>query len=320
MTPATILVRGSQPIIVGNTFVDNLGTIIDIDIESMGGNYRMDTGRQTGDVERIAVLDDNHGPMIRFNRYLDNQLTGLEVRAGTITTETVFDDTDIAHLLFQNIEVGNFHSNGGLRLLSRPDESLVVKFTGPGTPNSDTAGTGITATGTVSGIDDRIGGMVHIIGMPGSPVILTSLTDDTAGAGLKPDGSQFTDNNGDGFNSRPFPNDWRSVLLDQFSNDHNIPVLPELELSTEVAPGLNATVENAQYLGELASDLLTGDHDRRLGFEVQGYLSGTTDVDVYSFLGKPGTEVWIDIDKTSFNLDTVIELLNENGEVLGANR
>ncbi|MGB7347354.1 MAG: peptidase, partial [Pirellulaceae bacterium] len=325
VTEATIMVRGSQPTIVGNTFVDNRGSIIDIDIESMTGDYVADLGRQTGDIDRISELDDNHGPLIRFNRYLNLpfdttdpglQLSGLEVRAGTISTETIFDDTDIAHLLFDNIEVGNFHSSGGLRLLSRPDESLVVKFSGPGGPNSATEGTGITATGSTSGIEDRIGGSVHIIGMPGSPVILTSIEDDTAGAGLKPDGSQFTDHDGDGIFTRPFANDWRGVLLDQFSNDYNIPVLPELELSTEVAPGLNATVDNAQFLGELAENLYTGDHVRRLGFEVQGYLSGNTDVDVYSFIGTPGTEIWVDVDKTSLGLDTVIELLDENGQLL----
>ena len=120
----------------------------------------------------------------------------------------------------------------------------------------------------------------------------------------------------DRVNSRPFENDWRGILLDEFSNDNNVAFLPELELSTEVAPGLNATTENAQFLGELASDILTGDDTRRLGFEVQGFLSGTNDVDVYSFLGTPGTDVFVDIDSTAFSLDTVIELLDENGNVL----
>ncbi|MCG8649720.1 MAG: peptidase, partial [Pirellulales bacterium] len=321
ITPATIMVRGSQPIIVGNSFIDNRGSIIDIDIESLNDERRIDIGRQTGDIDRFSVLDDNYGPAIRFNRYLNDvtsgsQLSGLEVRGGTITTATVFDDTDIAHLVFDDIVVTNFHSSGGLRLLSRPDESLVVKFDGSGTPNSDTFGTGITATGATAGVTDRIGGTVHVIGLPGAPVILTSLNDDTVGAGLKPDGSQFTDHDGDGIGTRPFANDWRGLFFDQFSNDFNIPVLPELELSTEVAPGLNADVENAQFLGELAQDLLTGDHVRRLGFEVDGFLSGTNDIDVYSFIGSPGTEVWVDIDTSSFTLDTVIELLDENGTVL----
>ena len=321
VTPATIFVRGSQPIIVGNTFIDNRGTIIDIDVESLGGNLRQDIGRQSGDIDRISVTDDNYGPLIRFNRYLNDvtsgsQLSGLEIRGGTITTETVFDDTDIAHLVFDTIEVGDLHSSGSLRLQSRPDESLVVKFTGSGNPNDENSGTGLTANGSVSGIADRVGGTIHVIGLPGAPVILTSINDDTVGAGFAPDGSQFTDHDGDGVNSRPFENDWRGILLDEFSNDYNVAFLPELELSTEVAPGLNATTENAQFLGELASDILTGDDTRRLGFEVQGFLSGTNDVDVYSFLGTPGTDVFVDIDSTAFSLDTVIELLDENGNVL----
>ena len=321
VTESTIMVRGSQPIIVGNTFVDNRGSIIDIDIESMGGNYRLDTGRQTGEIDRISVLDDNYGPMIRFNRYLNDtasglQLSGLEIRAGTIATETTFDDTDIAHLLFDNIEVGNFHSSGGLRLLSRPDESLVVKFIGPGSPNEASSGTGITATGSLEGITDRIGGTVHIVGMPGAPVILTSLNDDSVGAGLKPDGSSFGDHDGDGVSTRGVANDWNGVVLDEFSNDRNYAVVPELELLTESAPGLNGTTSNAQFIGELAKDVLTADTVRRLGFEIDGYLSGNHDIDTFSFIGSPGAEVWVDVDRTSFTLDTVVELLDANGNVL----
>ena len=48
-----------------------------------------------------------------------------------ITTETIFDDTDIAHLLFDNIEVGNFQFRR-LAFDGRPDENLVVKFSGLG--------------------------------------------------------------------------------------------------------------------------------------------------------------------------------------------
>ncbi|MGI9443383.1 MAG: hypothetical protein ACR2N1_13005, partial [Rubripirellula sp.] len=321
VTESTIMVRGSQPIIVGNTFVDNRGSIIDIDIESMGGNYRRDVGRQTGAIDRISVLDDNFGPMIRFNRYLNDissglQLSGLEIRAGEITTETTFDDTDIAHLLFDNITVSNLHSSGGLRLLSRPDESLVVKFTGSGSPNAASFGTGITATGSLEGIADRVGGTVHIVGMPGAPVILTSLNDDEVGAGLKPDGSSFTDHDGDGVTTRGLANDWNGIVLDEYSNDNNFAVVPELELLTEAAPGLNGTAANAQFLGELAKDTLTADTVRRLGFEIDGYLSGNHDVDTYSFIGSPGSEVWVDVDRSSFTLDTVVELLDAEGNVL----
>ncbi|MEO1528096.1 MAG: tandem-95 repeat protein [Planctomycetota bacterium] len=218
--------------------------------------------------------------------------------------------------MFESIVVDNFHSSGGLKLRSRPDESLVVKLAGSGTPNSDTIGTGFTATGTVNDATDRLGGQISILGLPDAPVVLTSFRDDSVGAGLRPDGSPFTDNNGDKTNSRAESNDWRSVYLAQNSTDRNVDIIPELELSTEAAPGLNGNVENAQLLGELAGSLTASDEVQRLGFEVEGFLSNPNDVDIYSFIGRPGTEVWIDIDKTSFTLDSVIELLDENGQVL----
>ena len=40
------------------------------------------------------------------------------------------------------------------------------------------------------------------------------------------------------------------------------------------------------------------------------------DVDVYSFQGDGGTEVWIDIDRTTTALDTVIELIDSSGVVI----
>ena len=175
-------------------------------------------------------------------------------------------------------------------------------------------GTGITLRAV--GNTDRIGGAVHVLGLPGAPVVLTSIHDDSVGAGMSPDGSSFTDHDGDGVATRAMPNDWRGLFLDQNSNDNNILVLPELELLTEVPPGLNSSVDNAQYLGELAKDVITANHARRAGFEVQGYLGGSTDIDAYSFTASPGTPVWVDIDATSFALDTVIEILDAEGNVL----
>ena len=324
VTQATVFVRGSQPTIVQNTFVDNRGTIIDIDSESMTADRLVDLGRQTGSVDRFESLDDNYGPLIRLNRYQnvaatqvnDRQISGLEIRGGRLTTESVWDDTDIVHLLFDSIEVGNLHSSGGLRLISRSDESLVVKLDGSGTAFSDTAGTGLTATGELSSIEDRIGGSIQIVGLPGAPVVLTSYADDTVGAGLTPEGTQFTDNNGDSFGSRPEANDWRSVLLNAYSNDRNVDYVLERTITAEVAPGLNGTIANVQVLGALSPNIQSGDDQLRLGFEVEGLLSADNDVDTYSFTAEAGTRVWIDIDRTSFTLDSVIEVLDANGKVL----
>ncbi len=324
VTQATIFVRGSQPTIVGNTFVDNRGTIIDIDSDSMTAERRVDLGRQTGDIDRFSTLDDNYGPLVRLNRYdivptdtvNNRQITGLEIRGGLLTTESVWDDTDIVHLLFDSVEVGNFHSQGGLRLISRPEESLVVKLTGAGSPFSPSSGTGLSATGSLTDIEDRIGGSVQIIGLPGAPVVLTSFADDTVGAGLKPDGSQFTDNNGDSFGSRPEANDWRSILFDQYSNDRNFDYILEQTLTAENAPGLNGSISNAQVLGELAPNVFSSDEQFRLGFEVEGFLSEEVDVDNFSFTAEAGTRIWLDVDRTNFNLDTVIEVLDANGNVI----
>ena len=69
-------------------------------------------------------------------------------------------------------------------------------------------------------------------------------------------------------------------------------------------------------LGALAPDEKSGDENMRMGFEIHGYLNEPNDVDVYSFTGAAGTEVWLDIDRTTFTLDTIIELLDSRGNVL----
>jgi hypothetical protein len=315
-TPATIFVRGAQPIIVGNTFVDNGGSVIDIDVNSINADLNTDVGRQTGALDRIVGLDDNRGPLVRRNALDNNDLNGMEIRGETLTTESVWDDTDIVHVLYDSVVVDNFHGSGNLRLQSNPNESLVIKLFGPGSPFNDTTGTGFTITGTENDLRDRIGGSIQVLGRPGFPVVMTSVLDDSIGAGRKPDGTQLTDTNNDRFASRPGPNDWRSLFLDQTSNDRNVLVVRELELQTDQSPGINATAGTAQVLGELAGRIVDGDDLRRIAFDVEGFLSAPNDVDVYQFRGEAGSEVWIDIDRTTSSLDTVVELLDSNGVVL----
>ncbi|WP_143543664.1 S8 family serine peptidase [Rhodopirellula sp. MGV] len=324
VTPATIFGRFTQPIIADNQFIDNYGSIIDLDLASMTDEMISDPGRQIGDVDKIVGYDDNVGPLLRGNTtdsepssaFGRRQLNGLRIRAGELAGASTWDDTDIAHVLFESVIVGNTVSSGGLTLKSRPDESLVVKMTGEGTPNSPTAGTGITATGSTGDISDRIGGTVHILGLPGVPVVLTSLKDDSVGAGRKTDGTAQQDTNGDGVGSRPAGNDWRSLFFDGLSNDRNLGVVLEQELSTAAPPGRNASVANAQVLGELAPRLTASDDVARLGYEVRGYISAAGDIDTYTFSAVSGTQVWIDVDKTSLGLDSVIEVLDDAGNVL----
>ena len=69
-------------------------------------------------------------------------------------------------------------------------------------------------------------------------------------------------------------------------------------------------------MGQLANSINSGDENTRLGFEIQGVINKPSDVDVYSFTAFGGTEVWLDIDKTDANLDTVVELVSADGEIL----
>ncbi len=581
----TIFIRGSQPIISDNIIVNNAGSAISINVSALNANLVTDRGRSTGALALASTKLNNQGALVEGNRMNKNAINGMVVRGGVLTTEGVWDDTDIVHVVLDEIRVPNFHTYGGLRLQSSYNQSLVVKLDG--------SGAGLTAGGTRLDNADRIGGSVRLVGLPGSPVILTSLSDDTVGVGFTPDGVALTDTdnqiaggldrlptgpevnngllidndvpqnipgyfgfstgvggesnfggqggitaqgrnnliqnqnvifnftnyidvgaNGGGINlanttitqqptlvsddmvvstgtftgpnglvnwrietrmddgiakvfnkltlssaqplgtmqfinyldedvagvsddilwttgtpglpdfraytldgperigfsqggiyapsagelenatyagwaadrfadlrnaitgngtSYTIPGnidavdlpasvdaslgtirgpadvttafawdvsptattavitsflelipqdpaslrgDWRSVLIDQNSNDRNVASGVESEPSQAKTPGTNGTPSSAEFLGELAPNLTNGDENRRLGFQVQGVISEPGDVDVYSFRGRAGTEVWLDIDRTQNSLDTVVELVDANGRIL----
>ncbi len=110
----------------------------------------------------------------------------MAVRGGLLTVDGVWDDTDIVHVVTSTISVTNQQSlTGTLRLQSSPTESLVVKLLG--------TNVGLLAGGTVSDVTDRLGGSLQIIGTPGHAVVLTSLKDDSVGAGLTPQGTPQKD-------------------------------------------------------------------------------------------------------------------------------
>ncbi len=247
---------------------------------------------------------------------INNGLNGLEIRAGVIlTTASVWDDTDIVHVVSEGIFVQNMQHEGGLRLQSAPNESLVVKFDGYGSNFNPNIGAGLTASGQLNS-GDRVGGTLHVLGQPGFPVILTSIHDDTVGAGLQPDGKPQTDTNNNGIGSTPRPSDWRGLFLDQYSNDRNVLIAMESESATAAAPGPNGQTSTAQSLGSLAPRQTAGNENLRLGFTVEGVLSQSADVDVFSFTAEAGTEIWIDVDQTRSNLDLVLDLLDTQGNLL----
>ncbi|TXT34078.1 MAG: hypothetical protein FD138_1742, partial [Planctomycetota bacterium] len=322
---STVFVRGSQPVLVNNVFRNNTGNAVSINANSLKSDNRPDYGRATGfrDItskfefdnatsqflftDNFLPFSDNSGPVVRLNRMEGNGTNGMTVRGELLTVESVWDDTDIVHVLRSEITVSEHHTFSGLRLQSNETGSLVVKLT---------AGAGFTATGDPLDIEDRIGGTVQIIGRPGFPVVLTSLRDDTIGAGFLPNGFPLTDTDGNG--GAPAPGDWRSIQFRQYSNDRNAATILEQEPAETHGNEVNNTPTLAQVLGALAPNEKSGDENRRLGFEVHGNISvdASNDVDVYSFSANGQTEIWIDIDRTTDSLDTMVEVVDAIGNVL----
>ena len=140
--PGVIFVRQAQPVIYNNIFRNNpdddpntrqtnpnLATpAININVNALNYVYKRDTGRTTGPIDRLEGYRDNQGPLILDNQLDDNEINGMVVRGQTLTTQSVWDDTDIVHVLFDTVYVSDFHSFGGLVLASSPTESLVVKL------------------------------------------------------------------------------------------------------------------------------------------------------------------------------------------------
>ncbi|HJS06598.1 MAG TPA: NF038122 family metalloprotease, partial [Pirellulales bacterium] len=181
---AVIYVRGAQPTIVGNIFRNNdpgnATAAISINVNALNSDLNHDLGRSTGPLGRTGDFVGNFGPLVRNNRLGGNGVNGMVVRGSTLTTQSVWDDTDIVHVVNDEIVVQNHHTFSGLRLQSSAMASLVVKLNG--------TNAGFTANGVPIDIDDRIGGTVQVIGTPGHPVVMTSAFDSTVGAGLDPDG------------------------------------------------------------------------------------------------------------------------------------
>ena len=111
---------------------------------------------------------------------------------------------------------------------------------------------------------------------------------------------------------------WNGVVIREGANDRNVAAAAEQEPVRTTVFDTNSFPGQAQFLGELAPNEQSGDENRRLGFIVDGAITTRDDVDVYTFIAESNTEVWLDIDRTSTNLDTVIELVDFNGNILAA--
>jgi len=186
----TIFIRGAQPVIVDNIIRGNEGAALNTNPGALNHLLVSDHGRSTGLVDLFPQFGNNQGPLIRANRIGENAVNGMIVRGEILNTQSVWDDTDIVHVVYDEIVSPDFHTYGGLRLESSASASLVVKLDGENA--------GFTANGRPIDTRDRIGGSVQLIGQPGFPVVLTALRDDSIGAGFDPAGRVQNDTDGNG--------------------------------------------------------------------------------------------------------------------------
>src|SRR5690606_33213344 len=106
---STIFVRGAQPVIVNNIIRDNLGAAISVNPDALNYLEVQDRGRSTGAIDRYSGGRDNQGPLVSGNRLANNALNGMLVRNEALTTESVWDDTDIVHVVQQFVYAWNHH-------------------------------------------------------------------------------------------------------------------------------------------------------------------------------------------------------------------
>lgn len=302
---AAIFIRGAQPVIIDNIIQDNLGPAISVNPDALNHLEVRDRGRGTGRIDLFEEARDNQGPLIAGNRLDNNTINGLLVRNEALTSESVWDDTDIVHVVEGFVYAWNHHQRSGLRLKSDPDQSLVVKFQ---------EGGALVADRYLNDVEDAIGGTIQVIGQPGFPVILTSIDDDSVGAGFTPFGVPL--NNTNNAQTTPSAGGWYGIVIRPGANDRNVAYVLENEPAIPEAAAMNAVPDSAQLLGSLAQRETSADENRRLGFNVRGTLSQNGDVDVFKFQANGQTEVYIDIDDTSFGLDTIVELIDSNGNIL----
>ncbi len=181
-------------------------------------------------------------------------------------------------------------------------------------------------------INDRIGGSLQVVGQPDFPVVLTSLQDDTIGAGFTSDGRAVLDTNNNGVRLNPdgsaivgltaddangLQGSWDGLTIREAASDSNAQVSGENEpANLGIGNDTNSTPGSAQFLGRLAASEAAGDEFNRLGLIVEGQISAPGDEDVYSFFGQAGSQIYLDIDRTDGRLDTIVELIDANGNTI----
>ncbi len=101
----------------------NSGAAINLDVNSLTSEFVVDRGRMTGTIGIVDNSIGNQGPFIQGNRLDRNLVNGVEVRGGVTTTQSVWDDTDIVHVLRDEVISSNTYTLAAPSLLARTVEA-----------------------------------------------------------------------------------------------------------------------------------------------------------------------------------------------------
>ncbi|MAE66819.1 MAG: hypothetical protein CMJ18_21380, partial [Phycisphaeraceae bacterium] len=279
----TVFINNAQPTIVNNEFRNNEGAAISADPNSFTTDSNPDPYAETvtrGLRQLIRQLSTNRGPAIRNNLLDNNGINGMVVRGGMVATETVWDDTDIVHVLPDEITVPD-----GTSLFGLPN--LVIQADAQG---------GITATGQ----DDGLTG--GIVGLDG--VAATSLKDDAVRG----------DTNNDGNATTPGPGDWGGITFRGLFGSNNVDRHHERE--NHFNPGANNVVP--ERLGTVADPAVTFAIPQFDGILINGHLADAGDRDRFTFSAIGGDTLFIDVDDTGFGLDPFLELFDDQNNIIAS--
>ncbi len=297
---ALIFIRGAQPIIVSNTMMGNAGAVISANVNALNHLAKNDTGRTTGDINIVSGVNDNQGPLVR-----SEQAGGQRSQRHAGPRRNADHPECLGRYGYRARRLRH-DDRARFPYLRRICAWKAIRRRAWWSSCSGTTA-GFTATGQELDITDRIGGSVQIVGQPRFPVVLTSLSDDSVGAGFTPDGLPQNDTNGDG------------------AATGKLPTGPEVDNGTlidnDVAPGIPGQFAFSVFDGGSSDFFSFG-----AGISAQGNFSNFVNENVifdftnYLDIGSNGNAVDLRFSTVTMAATLVDnDLVVSEGEIQGAN-
>lgn len=222
----SLLAISTDVTISNSTFSDSASDGVHL----AGTDAVMTANTFTGNLDAAISMDLDSNPTISGVTISGNHINGLQVHAGTLQRDLVWDDADIVYWLNSDVTVPE-----GTKL--RIDEGQIVK------PSH-------------SGVELFVDGSLEITGTAAKPVVFTSFADDTFGG----------DTNGDGSAATPAPGNWGRIDLRDTSAGNTVDHLQSYFGGHFVgnafrAAGTDLSISNSTFSGSASDGLRLVDTD-----------------------------------------------------------